>query len=218
MLTTNARRGRPIAAGALLTGTALLLTACNSAASSAAAPALSPASSAAAPASSAAARPARLGCCRPGLAGRGPVRLTGRNRLGGWHHTFLAAGQDINAAALYEPACISNFGCALSGDSTGFLYKMTWSTWSATEAVGAGIYKVDGCNPNCAAGTVYPLPTVVTFSQPVKACFSSGPRWFWSRASFKFPHALPQALRGGSAPQNPWTFSAVVTAAQQSCA
>ena len=95
---------------------------------------------------------------------------------------------------------------------------MTWSTWSATEAVGTGIYKVDGCNPNCAAGTVYPLPTVVTFSQPVKACFSSGPRWFWSRASFKFPHALPQALRGGSAPQNPWTFSAVVTAAQQSCA
>jgi hypothetical protein len=198
-------------AGALLAGAALLLTACSSATSSAASPASSPASSAAAQAISAPASSAPASSAAPSVSAGAAGSESGTN-------TFLAEGQDINGTALHEPACISNFGCALSGDSTGFLYRMTWRTWSATEAVGTGTYKVDGCSPNCAAGTVYPLPTVVTLSQPVKVCSSSGSRWFWSRASFKFAHALPQALQGGSAPQNPWTFSALITAAQQSCA
>jgi hypothetical protein len=64
---------------------------------------------------------------------------------------------------------------------------------------------------------VYPVATVVTFSQPVKVCSSSGTRWFWAHASFTFPNGLPKALQGASAPKNPWTFSTVVTAAQQSC-
>jgi len=129
--------------------------------------------------------------------------------------TFLAQGQDINGTALHRPAC--NSGCPLSGDSTAILDKMTWSTWSASEAVGTGTYSLNACNPNCAAGPVYPVATVVTLSQPVKVCSSSGPRWYWTRASFTFPNGLPKALQGDSAPQNPWTFSSVVTAAQQSC-
>ncbi len=52
----------------------------------------------------------------------------------------------------------------------------------------------------------------------MKVCSSSGTRWFWTRASFTFPNGLPKALQGGSAPKNPWVFSTVVTAAQQSCA
>jgi hypothetical protein len=95
---------------------------------------------------------------------------------------------------------------------------MTWTTWSATEAVGTGTYKLDGCNPSCAAGPIYPVATVVTLSDPVKVCSSSGTRWFWSRASFRFPNGLPKALQGGNAPQNPWTFATVVAAAKQSCA
>src|SRR5712692_90258 len=130
--------------------------------------------------------------------------------------TFLAQGQDINGTVLYRPAC--NSGCPLSGDSTAILDKMTWSTWSATEAVGTGTYKLDACNPSCAAGPIYPVATVVTLSDPVKVCSSSGTRWFWTRASFTFPNGLPKALQGGSAPKNPWVFSTVVTAAQQSCA
>jgi len=129
---------------------------------------------------------------------------------------FLAQGQDINGTALYRPAC--NSGCPLSGDSTAILDKMTWSTWSATEAVGTGTYKLDACNPSCAAGPIYPVATVVTLSDPVKVCSSSGTRWFWTRASFTFPNGLPKALQGGSAPKNPWVFSTVVSAAQQSCA
>jgi hypothetical protein len=130
--------------------------------------------------------------------------------------TFLAEGQDINGTALYRPTC--NSGCPLSGDSTAILDKMTWRTWSATEATGTGVYKLDGCNPNCAAGPIYPVATVVTLSDPVKVCSPSGTRWFWSRASFTFPNGLPKALQGDNAPANPWVFSAVATAAKQSCA
>jgi len=62
------------------------------------------------------------------------------------------------------------------------------------------------------------VPAVVTLTDPVKVCSSSGTHWFWTRASFKFPAGLPKALQGGSAPQNPWFFSTVAAAARQSCA
>src|SRR5580692_12802479 len=129
--------------------------------------------------------------------------------------TFLAPGQDINAAPLYEPGCAA--GCPLSGDSTAILYAMTWTTWSTAAAVGSGTYKLDDCNPSCAQGTVYPVAAVVTLSQPVKACAPAGTRWYWSRASFRFPHGLPKALQGPDAPENPWSFSSLATAAEQSC-
>jgi hypothetical protein len=131
-------------------------------------------------------------------------------------HTFLAPGQDINAAPLYEPAC-TGYGCSLSGDGTAVLYQITWTTWSATKAVGTGTYKLDACNPSCAAGPVDPVPAVVTFSQPVKVCSASGTHWVWSRASFTFPQGLPSAFQGQNAPTNPWTFTPLIAAAQQSC-
>ena len=130
--------------------------------------------------------------------------------------TFLAEGQDVNGTALYEPACAGS-GCPLSGDGTTILYRMRWTTWSATEAVGTGTYKVDACQPSCAAGPVYPVPAVITFSQPVKVCSSPGTRWFWSHASFRFPNGLPKALQGQNGPRDPWTFTALIAAAQQSC-
>jgi hypothetical protein len=130
---------------------------------------------------------------------------------------YLAQGQDIHGKLLFEPAC-NGFGCALSGDSTSFLSKMTWRTWSETKAVGTGIDKLDGCNPNCAAGPVYSVPTVVTLSNPVKVCLSGIPHMVWTKASFRFPHGLPRALRGSHAPLNPWVFSSVISAAKHSCA
>jgi hypothetical protein len=130
---------------------------------------------------------------------------------------FLAPSQDTSLTPLYEPACTSNYGCPLSGDSTAFLDKMKWSSWSATQAVGTGTYKLNDCNPSCAGGQVFDVATVVTFSQPVKVCSAAGTRWFWSRASFRFPNGLPTPLQSDGGPQNPWTFTDVVTAAQQSC-
>jgi hypothetical protein len=130
---------------------------------------------------------------------------------------YLAPGQDIHGKLLFMPTC-NGFGCALSGDSTTFLSKMTWQSWSETQALGTGIDKIDGCDPNCAAGPIYSVPAVVTLSNPVKACYPLGPHRVWTKVSFKFPHGLPKALRGDSAPQNPWVFSSVITAAKQSCA
>jgi hypothetical protein len=207
MRTMSVHGTRRAAAGAALACVAVLVTACGSfggsAASSVSAPVSSPVSATTSGTPSApASTPAPSS---PSVTSSGAGTST-----------FLAQGQDVDAAPLYEPAC-GGYGCALSGDSTAFLYKMTWTTWSATEAVGAGTYKLDDCNPSCAAGTVYPVATVVTLSQPVKVCSSAGTRWFWSRASFRFPDGLPKALQGQNAPQNPWTFAAVVAAAQQSC-
>ena len=131
---------------------------------------------------------------------------------------YLAQGQDIHGKMLFKPVC-HGFGCALSGDSTSFLSKMTWQTWSETKAVGTGIDKLDGCNPNCAAGPVYSVATVVTLSNPVKVCTSSGiPHMVWTKASFRFPHGLPKALSGDNAPLNPWVFSSLISAAKHSCA
>ncbi len=216
----RARRPRQVASWASLACVAVLLTACNSSTSSAASSTSSAASSAtgttgpvstsgtsitasAAPASPTAA--ASTPTASPSVA----AAPTGAS-------TFLASEQDLNGTLLHEPAC-DGFGCALSGDSTAFLFHMTWSTWSGSEAVGTGTYKLDDCNPDCAGGHVYSVATVVTLSQPVKVCSSSGTRWIWTHASFTFPQGLPKALRGQNAPQNPWTFSGLITAAQQTC-
>jgi hypothetical protein len=169
----------------------------------------SAASSAAAPASSAGSP--SVAASSAGTQAAGPSTAASQSATS----TFLAEGQDINGAAVYEPACDS--GCPLSGDGTAILFTMKWTTWSATEAVGTGTYKLDVCNPNCAAGTVYPVATVVTLSQPVKVCSRSGTHWVWSHASFTFPRGLPKALQGQDAPENPWPFSTVVAAAQQTC-
>ena len=62
------------------------------------------------------------------------------------------------------------------------------------------------------------MPAVVTLSHPVKVCSSAGTRWVWTKASFRFQHGLPEALRGSNAPLNPWVFSSVISAARHSCA
>ncbi|HEY6296009.1 MAG TPA: hypothetical protein VIX15_10135 [Streptosporangiaceae bacterium] len=192
MLTTHSPRSRRWAAAGAIACLSLLATACGSSGSPAAS---APGSTSAAP--------------TPASSSAAAGTQTAAN-------TFLAPGQDINATPLHAPAC-TGYGCSLSGDSTAILYQITWTTWSATKAVGTGTYKLDACNPSCAAGPVDPVPTVVTFSQPVKVCSATGTHWVWSRASFTFPHGLPQAFQGQNAPINPWTFTPLITAAQQSC-
>lgn len=217
MLTLNSRRARPWCAGVVLAGAALLVSACSSAASSPVSAASTSAGSPTAAGSSAAAgSPTQAGSPSAPVSAAATPSVTQTNAAAPTGaSTFLATGQDINSTALYEPSCQS--GCPLSGDSTAILSAMKWSAWSATEAVGTGIYKLDDCNPNCAAGQVSDVPSVVTFSEPVRVCAKAGARWFWSRASFAFPKGLPSSLQGAAAPQNPWVFSTVVTAAQQSC-
>ena len=214
---TKAGRPRQIASWASLACIAVLLTACNSSTSSAASsPAGTPSTSA--PITGPTTPPSTSGpVIGPTTPPSSPTSSPGLATAPTGASTFLAAAQSLNGTLLHEPAC-GGFGCALSGDSTAFLSHMTWTTWSGSEAVGTGTYKLDDCNPNCAGGHVYSLATVVTLSQPVKVCSSSGTRWVWTHAFFIFPQGLPQALGGPNAPQNPWTFSGLITAAQHTCA
>jgi hypothetical protein len=213
---TKAGRPRQLASWASLACVAVLLTACNSSTSSAASsPAGTPSTSApitgptTPPSGSSTSGPV-IGPTTPPSSPSAAVAPTGAG-------TFLAAAQSLNGGLLHKPAC-DGFGCALSSDSTAFLFHMTWPTWSGSVAVGTGTYKLDDCNPNCAGGHVYSVATMVTLSQPVKVCSSSGTRWVWTHAFFIFPQGLPEALRGPNALQNPWTFSGLITAAQQTCA
>ena len=214
---TKVLRTRQVASWASLACVAVLLTACNSSTGSAASSPASTAGTVSTPSTSGPVTgpttPPGTPASSPGTSASSPSLAAGPTGAS----TFLAPEQSLNATLLHEPAC-GGFGCALSGDSTAFLFRMTWTTWSGAEAVGTGSYKLDDCNPDCAGGHVYSVATVVTLSQPVKVCSSSGPRWVWTHASFTFPDRLPKALQGQNAPQNPWTFSPLIAAAQQTCA
>jgi hypothetical protein len=132
--------------------------------------------------------------------------------------TYIAAGQSLGGPALYRPACTVKFDCVLSGDATAFLYRMRWTQWGTTKAVGVGTYLLNSCTPNCAEGTFSSVPIVVTFTNPVKACVGKSVRWYWTKATFRFTHGLPPALRRfDDAPVNPWSFTGLAEAAKASC-
>ena len=122
---------------------------------------------------------------------------------------YLAEGGDVGGTAVHEPSCAA--GCPLSGDGTAQLSAMTWSTWTGTEAVGSGTEKIDGCTPNCATGKLYAVKVTVTFTKPVHVCAAGVSRWYWTQASFTWPNSLPAALKGASAPTNPFTYSEIAS-------
>ena len=127
---------------------------------------------------------------------------------------FFAESQDITGTTAHAPDCQA--GCPLSGDGTTVLWDMTWPAWTSGEAVGTGTEKIDGCDPDCAAGPEYSVAVTVTFSQPARDCAVG--EWFWTHATFTWPDGLPPALTGGGAPTNPWDFTQVRSEATQSCA
>jgi hypothetical protein len=130
---------------------------------------------------------------------------------------YLAEGGSVTGTWLHAPACGS--GCVLSGDSTVSLWNMTWSTWSSTTAVGTGTEKLDDCTPNCAQGTLRPVPVTVTLSRPVLVCVAGKGHgtWFWTRTSFTWLAPLPKAFAGGNVPLNPFDYVGLAGQAAKSC-
>ncbi|MDA8056566.1 MAG: hypothetical protein M0032_01125 [Actinomycetota bacterium] len=51
-----------------------------------------------------------------------------------------------------------------SVDSSNIVTHLTWSAWGPTGATGTGTLMANNCRPNCAQGTVTPVPTTVTLS------------------------------------------------------
>jgi hypothetical protein len=120
----------------------------------------------------------------------------------------------VHGTIVRAPACAG--GCPLSGDGTIVLYRMTWTSWTARAATGTGTEDIETCQPSCATGADYQVPVVVTLTGPMRDCASGSPAspagpplYLWTRAAFRWPRGLPAALRGASAPYNPWTFTAL---------
>ena len=62
-------------------------------------------------------------------------------------------------AALYEPSTI-----IYTGDGTGELTGVTWSSWGPSGAIGSGTNSVKGCTPNCASGTPSTFQAIISLS------------------------------------------------------
>jgi hypothetical protein len=154
--------------------------------------------------------------CRSAAASAAPAAAASAAPAAAGPAVYLAEGGSVTGTWLHAPACAS--GCVLSGDSTVSLYRMTWSTWNSATAVGTGTEKLDDCTPNCAEGTLHPVPVTVTLSKPVLVCVAGKGAWFWTRTSFTWLAPLPKAFAGGNAPLNPFDYDGIASQAAKSCA
>lgn len=59
-----------------------------------------------------------------------------------------------------------------SGDATNVVSHITWSSWTATGAVGHGTWKYLNCMPSCATGSETPYPATLILSQPIDGTFT----------------------------------------------
>lgn len=53
------------------------------------------------------------------------------------------------------------------GDGNEGVYKIKWSKWGATGAVGIGVYGKNNCDPDCADGTFHFFRAKVVLSKPL---------------------------------------------------
>jgi hypothetical protein len=194
-------------AAALAVGLTMLTTGCRSAAAGTAAPAST------GPASSPVAVTQSTAPASPASAGTASASTTSSPAAA--PVVYLAEGGSVTGTWLHAPACASD--CVLSGDSTVALSHMTWSTWNSATAVGTGTEKLDDCTPNCAAGTLHPVPVKVTLSKPVLVCVHGKGTWFWTRTSFTYLTPLPKAFAGDNAPLNPFDYDGLAAQAAKTC-
>lgn len=143
-----------------------------------------------------------------GVAASGPGAPAGTT-------VYLAEGASVTGRMLHAPRCQA--GCQLSGDSTAWLYNMTWPTWNSAVAIGAGTEKLDDCTPDCAAGTPHAVPVLVTLSKPVMVCVSGKGTWYWTQATFSWPGGLPAAVSGANAPVSPFGYPGITAEAATTC-
>ena len=191
-------------AAALAVGLTMLTTGCRSAAAGTAAPA-----------STAPAAPAASTSSSPAAVSQGTASASTASSPTAAPVVYLAEGGSVTGTWLHAPACASD--CVLSGDSTVALSHMTWSTWNSTTAVGTGTEKLDDCTPNCAVGTLHPVPVKVTLSKPVLVCVHGKGTWFWTRTSFTYLTPLPKAFAGDNAPLNPFDYDGLAAQAAKTC-
>jgi serine/threonine protein kinase len=82
-----------------------------------------------------------------------------------------------------------------SGDSGNIVTKISWSSWTATEASGTGTSDIDSCNPNCAQAPPSLVPATITLSAPVDGKFT---KMIETRNGSSATYAYPGTWPGGA--------------------
>jgi hypothetical protein len=83
------------------------------------------------------------------------------------------------------------------GDAGLIARNLSWSSWTKSEAVGAGTGDINNCNPDCASGGRLSAPISITLSKP-RTC-SNGRRIFTS-LFYRWTGAVPTGPPSGSVP------------------
>jgi hypothetical protein len=52
------------------------------------------------------------------------------------------------------------------GDGNFYFSKLSWTSWTATQAAGRGLANLNDCTPTCAAGRFHTYRTTVTLTRP----------------------------------------------------
>jgi hypothetical protein len=59
-----------------------------------------------------------------------------------------------------------------TGDGSGLLRRLHWTTWTATEAKGSGVVSIDDCTPDCARGRFTAHAVKLVAFRPVRGHFT----------------------------------------------
>jgi len=81
-----------------------------------------------------------------------------------------AAALPVFKAGSYSGIKPSAIG--FSADSGNYVSGITWTEWTATEAIGRGTSDEDNCKPDCASGQNVNVETTITLSQPAGGIFT----------------------------------------------
>jgi hypothetical protein len=77
-----------------------------------------------------------------------------------------------------------------SADAGNIVTDITWSSWTATQAVGQGTWTYQNCVPDCASCSQTPYPATIALADPVNGVFTSmtetttGPEAFTTTYSY----------------------------------
>jgi hypothetical protein len=71
-------------------------------------------------------------------------------------------------------------------DGNAYLSGLHWTTWQSTAAA-AGLWRINDCVPDCAAGTFHTFPATVKLWQPELLPGHAGLR-FYSKITISLPH------------------------------
>jgi hypothetical protein len=110
---------------------------------------------------------------------------------------------DCLEQARVEPA---NFILTCADDNS-VLGRLSWTSWTAEQAIATGVHELNGCTPDCAMGTFHDYPAVVTFWRSEPAAGHPGERYF-TRITVRYTGPRPPAYTSnGNLVKNPATWT-----------